>query len=743
MVIFQEDTVSSHEIRRIRELKKWSGLRELLVNVAVEESCLLPGTICMHCQQTEATVRCNDCGPRQFFCLECSKSLHKTRNIFHILQLWTNGMFVPLFPNHEPLKLNGHNCFTQETRTINCIDKQGRNHHYKFVTFCQCESAAETLVRLNLWPGSPERPSCAFDCRLMDFAEQLFIHCKVSLKEFSETLDIMRPLLQPKLVSSIYSILNSGCFEEYRFFKHQLRYMLLKDCPELFNGTECPTCPKTEGVLIESMDACFGLSRKKAQGEGVGMPKHQNGFFADQDDVDNFVNNYNETAGASHVDHDCSQFHAGEVLPALRSKGKNKLLDEKGIFGRVCRHDFPKGFLSIKHGERIAYSVYEMQRIKESLLPNIKLVVMYDIACILDKHIKNNHKLAGLQDVPLAIPIFHCYGHKSSCQVQFSPRRTAGIGLTDGEGTERLWAFLRDFSRITKEMSPQKRIDSLSDGLLHYGRELIRKMVTTELLPIQEWMQQELNAVLPVENVLAKEWDEEYVELIEISKTLRNDVRVTLDEEKNILDTQRKLNRNEKTLTNIEKQNGVRKRWTEADATFHSAKKRLTEKSRTRLLMRLHKLASERAFLLEMKRKYADGQAIAIKLSKQVNKATVHLQKTLVRLNATTQEDGQDDIAFNDVKDPSSDVYANLSLELPRHDIPYSVRKRIIELDCLKKRCEEENSMVNVEMKRLVSFYETQITLISSHLDQLNSRTASPYSSGLINLLLTNKTPDI
>jgi len=60
---------------------------------------------------------------------------------------------------------------------------------------------------------------------------------------------------------------------------------------------------KTEGVLIESMDACFGLSRKKAQGEGVGMPKHQNGFFADQDDVDNFVNNYNETAGASHVDH--------------------------------------------------------------------------------------------------------------------------------------------------------------------------------------------------------------------------------------------------------------------------------------------------------------------------------------------------------------------------------------------------------------------------------------------------------
>ncbi|KAK3721444.1 hypothetical protein QZH41_002976, partial [Actinostola sp. cb2023] len=253
----------------------------------------------------------------------------------------------------------------------------------------------------------------------------------------------------------------------------------------------------------------------------------------------------------------------------------------------------------------IAYSVYEMQRIKESLLPNIKLVVMYDIACILDKHIKNNHKLAGLQDVPLAIPIFHCYGHKSSCQVRLTRSIALGKAITE------------EMEEIAKSLS-----------------------VTTELLPIQEWMQQELNAVLPVENVLAKEWDEEYVELIEISKTLRNDVRVTLDEEKNILDTQRKLNRNEKTLTNIEKKNGVRKRWTEADATFHSAKKRLTEKSRTRILMRLHKLASERAFLLEMKRKYAEmGIQEAATAKDLINITENEKAKLLIMPSGTTLPD--------------------------------------------------------------------------------------------------------
>lgn len=73
---------------------------------------------------------------------------------------------------------------------------------------------------------------------------------------------------------------------------------------------------------------------------------------------------------------------------------------------------------------------------------------MYDIACILSTNLK------------------------------YSPRRTEGVGLTDGEGTERLWSFLRDLSRITKEMRPEKRIDTLTDGLFHYGYLLRKKYVS-------------------------------------------------------------------------------------------------------------------------------------------------------------------------------------------------------------------------------------------------------------------------
>ena len=56
-------------------------------------------------------------------------------------------------------------------------------------------------------------------------------------------------------------------------------------------------------------------------------------------------------------------------------------------------------------------------------------------------------------------------------QVEFSPRRLEGFGLTDGEAIERLWAYLRGFSSITKEMSASRRIDLLTDALLHLSRK--------------------------------------------------------------------------------------------------------------------------------------------------------------------------------------------------------------------------------------------------------------------------------
>ena len=51
----------------------------------------------------------------------------------------------------------------------------------------------------------------------------------------------------------------------------------------------------------------------------------------------------------------------------------------------------------------------------------------------------------------------------------YSPLRSNGVGLSDGEVMERLWSFLRRFSRMTKEMRPGHRVDVLTSALIYYG----------------------------------------------------------------------------------------------------------------------------------------------------------------------------------------------------------------------------------------------------------------------------------
>ena len=50
------------------------------------------------------------------------------------------------------------------------------------------------------------------------------------------------------------------------------------------------------GTIIESMDACFGLVRKKSAGKSSLPPRHSLTLFSDQIEVDDFVENYSASA---------------------------------------------------------------------------------------------------------------------------------------------------------------------------------------------------------------------------------------------------------------------------------------------------------------------------------------------------------------------------------------------------------------------------------------------------------------
>jgi hypothetical protein len=50
----------------------------------------------------------------------------------------------------------------------------------------------------------------------------------------------------------------------------------------------------------------------------------------------------------------------------------------------------------------------------------------------------------------MATPAMHAYAHEWECQLHFNARMQIGMGMTDGEGTERLWSRLRALIPVTR-----------------------------------------------------------------------------------------------------------------------------------------------------------------------------------------------------------------------------------------------------------------------------------------------------
>ncbi|XP_028416463.1 uncharacterized protein LOC114540544 [Dendronephthya gigantea] len=745
----QSTCVRDYQTRREKEYEGWQEIRELLLDGRIEEEEFLSEEKCVKCRVAEVTIRCNECGHNTYFCESCANSTHDTCNYFHVLEKFKDGLILPYFPNHNVLAgRHQTHCPGAVSRNVICIDQYGRQHQ-KRILFCDCEKDAVTLIRLKLWPGSASRPSLAFHLRLMELAETLLLECHVSLRKFCDVLGILTkssPL--PLWVKNMYSTLNSDSFDEFRYHQHLLRsrYPMVKQHISCQGQNLCPLCPKANeaGTLIESMDACFGLVRKKSSGKASFAPRHPCTMFFDQEKVDNFVESY--TLKAEQAKTDCNEFKAGEVNNMLRSKGRNKLYDVKGVFGRVCRHDYPKAFMDIKHGERIAYSVFSIQHLLDNSNENCTIKVMYDIACTLNAHLKKNERQDLLEKVTFAIPIFHCYGHKSTCQIQYSPRRQLGYGLTDGEGVERLWSFLRRFSAMTKEMNTGRRIDLLTDALLHYStrqRQQFGSALAGKLKRVPELMSNTLSQTQELFSRLDVSYDPEIIEVwIKEEEKLINEkngkrkpeltwqhnyvqhllelyqlrVQIACAKESDqtyFTDIVKKSKRVVKLVENTERRHRVLKRWKPGERKFNAAALSLEMSRNEAVIESTYALANERMFLISLKKKYADGQAIVIKLSKQITQRTNAIKTALGKYNASLKsledwiEELPKEIDFDEAKDPGSQLYNDFKSPAGQNQdtVPFTVKRSAIDLHNFLQRCKEEQELLKIESERLINYY--------------------------------------
>ncbi|KAK7450187.1 hypothetical protein VKT23_013070 [Stygiomarasmius scandens] len=226
-------------------------------------------------------------------------------------------------------------------------------------------------------------------------------------------------------------------------------------------------------TMFLAFDACFRLKRKRIS-SWKRDPSLQDGwaYFVQNRPYLDWCKKMKDQkemstcTGLATLDHANTKFHEG--------------YDETGKGAGLCaRHEMmlANGMGALQVGERYA----NMDYIKASILHHIHillvLLVSYDIVCQWSKKVIQRLKKLPplvrldltLRIVRFVIPKLHILGHLLSCQEKFSLNFTYGVGQTDAEGIERVWAGLGGVATSLKEMGPGSHHDTLDDHIGHWN----------------------------------------------------------------------------------------------------------------------------------------------------------------------------------------------------------------------------------------------------------------------------------
>ncbi|KAG2115497.1 hypothetical protein DEU56DRAFT_919407 [Suillus clintonianus] len=166
---------------------------------------------------------------------------------------------------------------------------------------------------------------------------------------------------------------------------------------------------------------------------------------------------------------------AYEAADGKKQKPAMDSFDDTGIMALICRHDIPLFFANIDSpGEQQKYSVALLEHLFSLIPPYATVVALYDVGCVLARSLSKYDILPGsiVSRLRLATTAMHAYGHEWACQLVHNPRMCIGLGLSDGEGTERLWSRFVRLIGIERSSSRQRRLWLIDRQAAAIGSEM-------------------------------------------------------------------------------------------------------------------------------------------------------------------------------------------------------------------------------------------------------------------------------
>ncbi|EGF97133.1 uncharacterized protein MELLADRAFT_87766 [Melampsora larici-populina 98AG31] len=379
--------------------------------------------------------------------------------------------------------------------TCNCHPSQWRERDVDLVDlltrqktrirFCRCQKNDQTrLILMGFIGGSPKYPKTAFSIRLLRFFHILWKFCTIRIGPFSRAIDefldafcalILTKNEQPRRWHTpLYWAVDA--YREMLSMTEKVMDAALNLTPLDKVASNCPRCfgppllleaAQLEPDVVVCMDGNFQHRRHIAAGTKAARKTTQMPpLFLPDDQVNQMCARL-----AGHAEDDfqaCADQHT--TANDTRGKGHWAGCDETGLMAMVCRHDHSLRFANIvKSGEKLHYSYSLIEWIlnltrNHGLTPR-RVGILYDIGCTMQAGIENRgtfqeEMLNGR--IRFGTSVFHAYVHRWGCQLLWNPRLNQGWGLSDGEGSERVWSGLSPLVSPLRYATPQHRVNAIS-----------------------------------------------------------------------------------------------------------------------------------------------------------------------------------------------------------------------------------------------------------------------------------------
>ncbi|KIJ32280.1 hypothetical protein M422DRAFT_52965 [Sphaerobolus stellatus SS14] len=495
-------------------MKDFTDKKEFFINeILRQEYDIRIGQACPGCSSgcssgNPALYRCQECCNGPMLCAECLKESHCLLP-FHHIEKWNRDFFqrIPLSELGHQIMLghNGHVCPGASTSDIKKLVITYINGVHKVqIIYCRCAGAGshvKQLLQARFFPATLIEPRSAFTFSLLHHFHKMSNEAGSAAYGYVETLQLLTN-----------DVAMDGVPERYQEFLNIIRFWIhlqvekrsgkplgiISRIPKSHHNSVavlCPACPQPtinmapnweeeaedkrhKHTLFLNVDGNFRLSQK-AKKDDPNDTSLANGqaYFVEDTAYAEFLAEVAEDLIEDACT--CSGFKAGDILRSARGKGTV-------VPGLVCdscsQHMIlrPKGSVDLQIGERFCNVDYALAHaIEDTVNEHLWITLSYDVGCQycinLSKRMTAHFpEISKLMDrFTVLVPKMHIKAHKDACQPFYSLNLTSHTGQTDGEGGERIWHELNQFSNSTREMNHGSRHDALNDRMGDFN---VRKM---------------------------------------------------------------------------------------------------------------------------------------------------------------------------------------------------------------------------------------------------------------------------